>query len=175
MLSEEQNDKSWYLIYSKLRKEKSAQENLERQGYKTYLPLICNKVRRRAKSIAMIEPLFPRYLFIHLDKTSDNWLPIRSTIGVSRIVHFDFIPAQVPDAIVSTLLQNEDESGLQCVHDAGYQAGDAIRVVDGPIKGYQGIFMAETSQERVVILLNMIGKQSKLTIPGEHITRVNVS
>lgn len=167
VLSEELNNKSWYLIYSKPKKEKTAQEHLERQGYEAYLPLIRNERRHRSKCISIIEPLFSRYLFVRLDKIADNWLPIHSTIGVAKIVEFGHIPAQVPDHLVSTLMknENENEAGIQCLPVCEYKSGEAVRVIKGAIKGYEGIFMAETSQERVIILLNMLGEQSKLTIP----------
>ncbi len=42
--------KFWYLIYSKPKDEKVAQENLERQGYETYLPLILGRTKRRGKN-----------------------------------------------------------------------------------------------------------------------------
>lgn len=161
------------LLYSKIKKEKIAQENLERQGYKTYLPLINYKTRRCSKPVVTIEPLFPRYLFIHLSQISDNWSPIRSTIGVSKIVSFDYIPAQVPDFFVSTLMKNENEEGVQCLPVCGYQSGEVVQIIDGPIEGYRGIFMAETSRERVIILLSMLNKQAKLTLPVNSIERVN--
>ncbi len=177
-LPEELNNRSWYLVYSKPKREQYAQEHLQRQGYETYLPLIQNnavqhKRRRRAKNGDRIEALFPRYLFIHLNQTTDNWSPIRSTLGVTKIVEFDYIPAQVPDPLVSTLMNNENEAGLQCLPESGYNPGDAIRIIAGPIKDYQGLFITETSKARVIILLDMLGKQSQLTIPANHIEPVN--
>lgn len=173
MLSEEVNDKSWYLVYSKPGKEKIARENLERQGYETYLPLINSYKRRRSKNIVTIEPLFPRYLFIHLNQVTDNWWPIRSTKGVSRIITFDYIPARVPEVFLSALMKNDNEAGIQCLQEDGYKPGETIQIIDGPMKHYQGIFMAQTSKERVIILLNMLGNESRLSIPADYIASVD--
>ena len=68
--------KNWYLIYTKPHKEQLARENLERQGYEIYLPMARLRRRRMGKGATRIEPLFPRYLFIHLDAKTDNWSPI---------------------------------------------------------------------------------------------------
>ena len=76
--------KSWYLIYSKAREEKLAQEHLERQGYEIYLPLILARIKQRGRTKKSIQPMFPRYLFIYLSDQTDDWRPIRSTIGVSN-------------------------------------------------------------------------------------------
>ena len=87
---------AWYLLYSKPRQEGVAVENLKRQGYETYLPLIRTRRRRQGQYVSLVEPMFPRYLFIHLSDQTDNWGPIRSTLGVSGLVRFGDLPAQVP-------------------------------------------------------------------------------
>ena len=61
---------SWYLVPTKPRQEKTALINLELQGYECYLPMLsAEKLRQRVLSV-IDEPLFPRYLFIRLDKRS---------------------------------------------------------------------------------------------------------
>lgn len=170
---QKENNKSWYLIHSKPHKERSAEENLKRQGYQTYLPLISQKRRHRSKDIVSIEPLFPRYLFIHLDTTQDNWSPIRSTIGVSSIVSFDHTPAKVPDLLVSAFINNENEHRVQCMLKSRLKSGDAVQITDGPMQHYQGILMAFTSKERVIILLDMLGEQSRLVLPASYIAPVS--
>ena len=42
--------RSWYLIFTKPRQENLARENLERQGFTTYLPLTQQSRRRNGKS-----------------------------------------------------------------------------------------------------------------------------
>ena len=59
--------KSWYLVYTKPRQEEVALTNLTRQGYGVYLPRLRQLRKRSGKQVPVVEPLFPRYLFIHLD------------------------------------------------------------------------------------------------------------
>jgi transcriptional antiterminator RfaH len=78
----------WYLIHTKPRQELRALENLQRQGYECYLPLLPTE-KIQQKLVAIVdEPLFPRYLFIRLDSSQSgkSWTPIRSTLGVSKLV-----------------------------------------------------------------------------------------
>ena len=76
--------KAWYLIQSKPRQESIAQENLQRQGYDTYLPMAYLRRRQRGRFTTNTGPMFPRYLFIHLCSENDDWRPLRSTVGVSK-------------------------------------------------------------------------------------------
>jgi len=151
--------KSWYLVYTKPRQEALAQANLERQGYGVYLPKVRQMRRRRGKQEAVVEPLFPRYLFIHLDTQNDNWGPIRSTFGVASLVRFGSEPAQVPDELVAHLKAQEGQEGLHEWAEPKMKVGDRVRVAEGPLKGYEGILLAKTGQERVMLLLEMLGKE----------------
>lgn len=72
--------KLWYLVYTKPNAEKLAENNLVRQGYTVYLPMIRNRRRSRGRFKAFIVSMFPRYLFIQLDQNIDNWGPVRSTM-----------------------------------------------------------------------------------------------
>ena len=95
------DNKAWYVIQAKPRSEFAARDNLERQGYSTYLPVVSQPRRRNNRRIYITDPLFPRYLFIHLNKSTDNWSPIRSTLGVSKLVSFGFMPAMMPAELIS--------------------------------------------------------------------------
>lgn len=157
-------DRSWYLIYTKPRMEKVAEENLNRQGYETYLPMVTNRRRRNNRYTNVIEAFFPRYLFICLSSKTDNWSPIRSTLGVSGLVRFGGMPAAVPQELVIVLQSNENELGHQETRSKEIKTGDKVEIIDGPFSGYQGIYCKKKSAERVTILLDIIGKQSAITI-----------
>jgi transcriptional antiterminator RfaH len=160
---------AWYLVYSKPRQEGVAAENLSRQGYENYLPLIRTRRRRQGQYVTLIEPMFPRYLFIHLSDQTDNWGPIRSTLGVSSLIRFGDIPAQVPDGLIAALRGREDETGVQQFELPDFKPGDRVRIAEGPMAGYEGIFQARSSKERVVVLLDVVGKATRVQMPLSHI------
>lgn len=146
--------RAWYLIYSKPQQERIALENLERQGYPAYLPMIRNRRRRKGRYASVIEPMFPRYLFVHLSDQTDDWGPIRSTIGVANLVRFGMRAARVPDSLIATMLERE-EDGVQQLAPPEAEPGDQVRIVEGVMAGYEAIFQAKTGKERVVLLLQL--------------------
>ncbi|MDH5409228.1 MAG: transcription/translation regulatory transformer protein RfaH [Gammaproteobacteria bacterium] len=157
-------DRAWYLIYSKPKAEKIAFENLQRQEFHVYLPFVKVTKRRQRKYIDIVEPMFPRYLFIQLNCTSDNWAPIRSTLGVSSIVRFGTYPMQVPASLIEQFKQNEDELGFQHVIEKEIKPGDKVQIIDGVMAGFEGIFEGENSKERVTILLNIAGQHTRVSM-----------
>lgn len=146
--------RAWYLIYSKPQRERLALENLERQGYLSYLPLIRNRRRRKGRYVSIIEPMFPRYLFVHLSDKTDNWGPIRSTLGVANMVRFGMQAARVPDSLIE-MMEERDEEGVQTLAPPELEPGDQVLIVEGVMAGYEAIFQARTSKERVVLLLQL--------------------
>jgi transcriptional antiterminator RfaH len=157
--------KCWYLVYAKPRQESVARENLERQGYEIYLPLIRKYSRRGGRRVASIGPMFPRYLFIRLDEKTDNWGPIRSTLGVVSLVRFGQLPARVPEGLVAALRTHEDAQGVQPPPPVDeLRAGNRVRVLEGGLAGYEGVFVARTGKERVVVLLEIMGKTARTSL-----------
>lgn len=153
---------AWYLVHTKPRQEDVALANLQRQGYECYLPqMLVERIRRRKAEVAT-EPMFPRYLFIRLDSSDQgkSWSPIRSTLGVSQLVHFGARAAKVDDALVELLRQREQAMPL----DAMFQSGDSVVITDGPFAGIEAIYQTADAERRAFILLEILSKPVSLQI-----------
>lgn len=158
--------KHWYLVRTKPRKERVAEQNLQRQHYEVYLPLLQQLRRRRDHWSEVIEPLFPGYLFVRLRLGHENIGSIRYTIGVRNLVCFtEKGPASVPDYIIEGLVSSANQdTGLHCAQQPLFQNGGKVRIDKGSLAGLEGIFLAETGQDRVVILLEMLGRENQVTV-----------
>ena len=153
--------RNWYLIKTKPRQENVAIKNLENQKYSTY----CATVTIKNKHIV----LFPGYIFIHLDKKQENWSPIRSTKGVVNFVRFGLNFAQVPDTVIKFLKANELINKEKFNNLNRFKSGDKIQITDGVFKNCVAIFKSSKSEERVLLLLNLLGQQQAINIKQESI------
>lgn len=168
-VSSVRQNSAWYLVYTKPKGEKTAHDNLTRQGYDTYLPLMNVSKRRRGRYVSLIEPMFSRYLFIQLNQTTDNWAPIRSTLGVAAMVRFSGYPAKVPTELIEILRQSENELGLQEIAIEELKAGNRVQIIEGPMTGLKGIYQAQTSADRAVILLDVVGRHTRVMVDRHHL------
>jgi transcriptional antiterminator RfaH len=160
----------WYVIRSKPRCESTAQTHLERQGFRTYFPRILQPTRVRGRWLDRIEPLFPRYLFLQLDVEKQALAPVRSTVGVTDIVRFGAEYATVLDEIVQDLMDSaERETGLHQLREPLFERGVHVRVSEGPFSGLEGAFECHEGEERVLILLEVLGRQTRVRIPIDHV------
>jgi transcriptional antiterminator RfaH len=159
----------WYLIQCKPREDRRALENLQRQSFECFHPTRQVERRRDGRRYAAAEPLFPSYLFVHLNCASGNWYPIRSTRGVQRIVCFNGEPQSVPNEIVegvrTRLAAHTD--------DLPYlRPGERVRIVDGAFSQLEAIFVANEGIERVVLLLDILQKDQKLSFPLKSVRKL---
>jgi transcriptional antiterminator RfaH len=152
---------SWYLIHSKPRQEKVALENLERQGYPCYLPVLRLEKLRRGAVVVLDEPLFSRYLFVQLDTDSSarSWTPIHSTRGVSRLVRFGVEPARVDDALVAYLRQQQAQEVKRL-----FEPGQRVQVIEGAFAGVEGVFQIDDGQARAMVLIELLSRQVRLPV-----------
>ena len=153
---------SWYLVHTKPRQEDIALANLERQGYQCYLPQMrIERVRRRKAEIST-EPMFPRYLFVRLDSRDQgkSWSPIRSTLGVSQLVHFGARAAKVDDSLVDLLRQRERTLPTEAM----FHSGDSVVIADGPFAGIEAIYQTADAERRAFILLEILAKPVSMHI-----------
>jgi len=146
----------WVLIYTKAKEEKKANENLQKQGFKTFLPLISpNNKNSEFKSLV---PVFPRYLFAQINFELDNWTAIKSSYGVSRIVMFSEEFTSIPNSIIKLIQDKLDESGIykEDVSVVDYQKGDHVSIKEGGFAGIDAIFLSKKSKDRVRLLLKLL-------------------
>ena len=155
----------WYVVYTKPREEARARENLERQGHQCYLPELSLEKRRRGKVVPVIEPLFPRYLFIRCadELTTAGWGSLRSTRGVVKLVAFGDGPCTVDDAFLNAL-QLRTERG-PATPQALFAAGEVVTIAEGPFAGLEAIFQLKEGADRAAVLLDMLGQQVRAAVP----------
>ena len=151
--------KKWYLIKTKPKQENTAIINLENQGYTTYCPTV--KINKKN------EILFSGYLFIYLDKHNDNWTPISSTKGVINFVRFGLNFAQVPEHIIEYIKVNQANSEEKLKKLRRFKKGDKVQITDGVFKNCIAIFNSYNSEERIIILMKVLGQQQTINIKQE--------
>jgi transcriptional antiterminator RfaH len=163
------SDERWIAVHTQPGAEFKAELHLRRQGYSVYLPRYLKLVRHARRRDHVARPLFPRYLFVNLAE-ADMWRPVRSTIGVSGLICSGEFPAIVPSAVIGEIRAREDQSGLVRLNDPrAYKVGEPICVDFGSCSELEGIFESVDDQERVTVLLKLLGRHVKVRLSAEAI------
>jgi transcriptional antiterminator RfaH len=154
----------WYVVHTKPRQEHRALLNLTQQGYECYLPLVDTEKLRQNVVKLVQEPLFSRYLFIRLDTgmAGKSWGPIRSTIGVCRLVTFGYEPAKVDSELIEILRTHQSAAAQEPVRL--FQPGEQVQIKDGPFAGLHAIYQMGDGESRAMVLIEILSKPSQLTL-----------
>lgn len=156
---------AWYLVHCKPRQDERAEEHLIRQGYACYRPRLERERLVRGRRQNVVESLFPGYLFIQLHADA-NWSPLRSTRGVNRLVSFGGYPLQVPSSLIDSLQERAPTEPQPLL-----RPGDRVRIVDGSFAELEAIFLSMDGEERVVLLMKLLNREQKLTLPLASVRR----
>ena len=165
----------WFAVHTRPHAEHKAAFNLRRQGYTVYLPEH-RKRRRHARRTDWIRaPFFPRYLFVRLDPEVTRWRAINSTFGVTGLVSMSDggRPTPVPAGIVEALEARRDADGLIAVDPmARLKTGDSVRLCEGPFAEVEGIFASVDDHDRIVVLLDLMGRPVRVQVTRDSVEAV---
>lgn len=161
--------KHWYAVQCKPGQDQRAELHLLNQAYSIYRPLLKKEEWRAGRWLTITESLFPRYLFIHLDNVTDDWRPIRSTYGVANLVRFGDMPAVVPDSLIAEIKARETPQGWHFLSKYQFKQGDKVRFRDGGVFYTDAIFEQYTGEERVIVLMNLLGQVTRVTVKASEL------
>ena len=120
-------------------------------------------------------PLYARYLFVSMDGVKDSWYSIKSTVGVSHLFCDGDRPLPISDNVIYDIRAREDENGLIRLHKLRkLSPGDSVQILGGAFHDQIGIFDCSNNEERVNVLLNLLGRSVRISLPIDSIV-ANVS
>lgn len=164
---------NWFAMRSKPNKEEFLAGQLRASGLDVFLPVLRVKpVNPRSKKL---RPYFPSYLFVQVDFDKINISDLKWMPGASDLVSFDGEPASVPDLLIEALRKQVDRENETLRNETkNFQAGDTVRIQNGPFTGYEAVFdMSISGEDRVRVLLNLLqDRQIPVEIDGEQIKSI---
>ncbi|HEY2242621.1 MAG TPA: transcription termination/antitermination NusG family protein [Xanthobacteraceae bacterium] len=144
---------AWGVAQTESSRERTAARWLEAAGTNTWLPLI--------RAGARVEPLFRGYLFVEL---GGSWAAIENTIGVLKLLRSGERPAQLPVFELARLRAMERDGLVRLPKPRGLLIGDKIRVIRGLFADHLAVYDGQSSRDRVWILLEFLGQQTRAEI-----------
>ncbi len=162
-------ESAWLLVYTKPKEEQKANDNLNKQGFETFLPqIISASVNSDSKPPT---PLFPRYIFVKINLLLENWTLIKSSYGVSQIVMFSDKLTPIPTHIIDFMKSRLDEFHVyqESISEVEYIEGDEVTIQGGKFAGIDAIFLSRKSKDRVRLLLQLLSTSVVTEIDSSYI------
>jgi transcriptional antiterminator RfaH len=154
----------WAAVRTIPQHEKLAVETVTLNGFEIFTPRTRELVGKRWRTVA----LFPGYMFA---RVVDRWRALERSPGVLSVIKFGQMPARVPDAEIALLIERADADGvirLDRSRDLARKplaVGAKVQIVDGPLKGFRGIYQGMTARDRERVLLEVLGGERRVELP----------
>ena len=141
----------WFVAHTRSRQEKALTRHLLPLEVPFYLPVNERVVRRRGRTFTSYLPLFPGYVFLR-GSSVERVAALRSNliVRVLEVSEQDVLGRELRDL---RRLQLAGAS-LEPAHD--FAPGDAVRIADGPFRGYRGTVLQERGRLRLIVSVSML-------------------
>jgi transcriptional antiterminator RfaH len=135
-----------------------------------YLPRIRFRRATRRGAVWFTEALFPNYVFARFDLAA-CLRGVCHTRGVRGVVHFGDRWPIVPEAIIEELRATLGADRVRVIGEE-LQPGEAVQIAGGVFHGLRAVITrVMPSRERVAVLLEFLGRQTAVELPGEAVIR----
>ncbi len=160
-------DLKWYVVHTYSGYENKVKESLERiietrklQDVipRVIIPMIEEIEVKDGKEKSALRKIFPGYVLIEMVYTKETWYVVRSIRGVTGFVGPESQPTPLSIEEVRALNVDVDDSYESTIVE-GYEKGDVIEVVDGPLEGFSGVVESINFEKKCIkAVISMFGR-----------------
>jgi len=175
-----EQEKNWYVIHTYSGYEDAVAKNLkqrieslgmEDKIFNVIVPKEKKIKIKDSKRKVIEEKIYPGYVLVEMIVTDDSWYVVRNTPNVTGFVGAGTTPVPVSLSEIEILKKKMGVEQPQYKIDVN--VGDAVKIVDGPFKDFDGK-VSEIDQERgkVKVLVNMFGRDTPVELDSLQIKKL---
>jgi transcriptional antiterminator RfaH len=154
----------WFLAYTHPRHESVAQQNLAQQGFQTYLPFYKRLKNKEGVILAVLEPMFARYVFFRPTHHAQSISAVRSTRGVANLVSFGHEMGTICSSLLNVIWQFEQQrSAAGLAELSSLRPGHVVRFCDPAFGSLEGL-VKSVSSRRVAVLFELMGRPQVVSV-----------
>jgi len=145
----------WLVFYTKSRTEKKVYDYLQKFGFESFLPLhtVLRQWSDRKKKVEV--PLFNSYIFVH--EPESRIMDVLQVPGIVCNVRHNGKPAVMRQKEIDTIKRFLETGYLiESLPVEDLKKGDRVEVLDGPLRGMEGILTQEYNEEKFSVLVETI-------------------
>lgn len=158
--------KLWSILQFKPNAHTLAKQNLNQQGFETFLPLEKVTKIKNQKFISTLRPLFPGYMFVAFEIKNMSWHTINYTYGVSKLLTHDNQPHIVPDDLIFNIMARCNQEGV-LLPPKQFSKGDSVRFVSSPFHNFLATVESIDKNQRVWVLMDLMGQLTRTLVKAD--------
>jgi transcriptional antiterminator RfaH len=149
----------WHVAHTKPRREKKLAQYCEREGFAAILPCYNVAHKYRGKTVVFSKPLFPGYVFLHLQGGQPR--QVSQSDHIARLLHvFD---QDLFDRQLGEILQALD-TDLEIRLAPTIGKGTRVKIKHGPLRGMEAWVEERYGMNTVLLRLDFIGQAAAVKV-----------
>lgn len=164
----------WYVIHTYSGYENTVKATIEKTVETRQLQDIIHQVSIPLETVTEItdngpktydRKVFPGYVLVKMVMTDDAWYIIKNVRGVTGFITSGSTkPTPLTDDEIYQLGVEKREIVV------GYQVGDAVTILDGPLTGFNGtVEMLDIEKNKVRVIVSMFGRETPVELELEQV------
>ena len=163
---------AWFVLYCKPNKESAVKGRLMMQGFEVYSPTVRKSSLCQGKKKSVCEePLFPRYIFLKINPNETSISSVSYTPGVISFVRFGDNYSTVDESVIVKIKEYELAQLRDDASVSDFEKGDLVCINGGGFYDIIATFHEVKSDNRIVVLLNMLGAMSATSVPRKYVNK----
>lgn len=165
-------ERNWYAIHTYAGYENAVARNLKQRiesldmGNRIFNVIVPTEKKVKVKGgkrVTVEEKIYPGYVLVDMVVTDESWYVVRNTPRVTGFVGSGVVPVPLDKTEVDTLFARMGDS--QVKHNIDLAVGEAVQIVDGPFKDFEGkVDEVDDSRGKVKVLVSMFGRETPVEI-----------
>ncbi len=153
----------WYIVHTLSGAEDKAKSNLEAKIKANDYSKFIDKVVIPKEQVSEVKfgkkrvlerKFFPGYILVHMEMNDDSWLFVKNTPGITTFIGPRRKPLAISEQEVDKILSKAKESEDRPAPKVSFEAGESIRVGEGPFVNFTGV-VEEVYPEKGKVKVNV--------------------
>ncbi|MGS2738245.1 UpxY family transcription antiterminator [Sinomicrobium sp. M5D2P17] len=155
VLKRKRNEKNWYIFYTSPRAEKVVYNDLLAREYDAFLPVTRTmKVWKNRQKKLIETPLFPSYIFVYTIKS--EIYEISRIPKIATCIRCGTSPSVISPNNINSIKKMLSLDGQEVSVETTFLEGEHVKIIHGPLAGYEGVLVMEKGKTRFGVQLKEI-------------------
>jgi transcriptional antiterminator NusG len=171
-LTEPGDERAWYVIHCYSGREQKVKHKLDRRikslgmedkVFQVVVPTEDEMELRQGERRTVERRIFPGYLLVQMILDDESWYTVRDTPGVIGFVGMGDKPTPLRPAEVSGIMERMESEAPKI--KVTFEAGEKVRIVDGPFDGFIGVVDSiDMERATVHVMVSFFGRETPVEL-----------